>query len=261
MAAGGLGQDGGVAHHQVGALAEQALDPVVLGVDLLALVEHVGDVDRRLGDGEGQLEQHRHPALHVAGRPVPRGRRPRCGPARCRWPGRCRCGRRAPAAGPARGRCGPPGCRPPGRPSSHGTPASRASRSSVIGPSRCGSPTGCRPARRCSATRSVTGRGAHDAAGHAVLAEEALEVGLVVAGALGQVLDHQRAREAELAAGERAGPGGGDHHAPRRDDAAAELLAGLGVDHRDGVGQDERRRRARALARPAPPARPCTGCR
>ena len=34
---------------------------------LLARIEHVGEVDGRFGDGAGELEHRRQPALHVAG--------------------------------------------------------------------------------------------------------------------------------------------------------------------------------------------------
>ncbi len=63
---GRLGQQGGVAFDQVGALPEEALDAVEAGVDLLALVEDIGGVDDRLGDGAGQFDQDGHAALHVA---------------------------------------------------------------------------------------------------------------------------------------------------------------------------------------------------
>ena len=63
---GGLGQQGGVGRQQVGSLPEEPFDAVEPGVDLLALVEHVGGVHHRLGDGAGQLGQDGDAALHVA---------------------------------------------------------------------------------------------------------------------------------------------------------------------------------------------------
>ena len=46
-------------------------EAVVLGRDLLARVEDVGHVDGRFGDGLGQREHHRQPALHVGAAEAP----------------------------------------------------------------------------------------------------------------------------------------------------------------------------------------------
>ena len=53
-------------------------EPVVDGRDLLPCVEHVGDVDDRLGDGAGELQHHREPTLHVAGTKAFERRRRSC---------------------------------------------------------------------------------------------------------------------------------------------------------------------------------------
>ena len=118
-----------------GRSAEQALEAVVPAVDLLALVEDVGDVDRRARPrSRASSSSTATPALHVGTTPGPTARRPRCGPARCRWRAPCRCGRPAPGAAAGRARCGPPGCRPTRSTSSHGTARRRASRWSVMAP-------------------------------------------------------------------------------------------------------------------------------
>ena len=64
--AGGLGEDGRVARHEVGALGEEAVDPVEARVDLLTLVEDVGHVDRGRAHRASELGQHGHARLHVA---------------------------------------------------------------------------------------------------------------------------------------------------------------------------------------------------
>ena len=66
--AGGLTQDGGVARQQVGPELEQAGQPVVLSGHFLAAVQDVGQIDRGVGHGRGQLEHHRQARFHV-GRP------------------------------------------------------------------------------------------------------------------------------------------------------------------------------------------------
>jgi hypothetical protein len=54
-----------VAGQQVGAGPAQPQQPVALGLDLLALVEDVGDVTARRGEVRGQPELDRDPRLHV----------------------------------------------------------------------------------------------------------------------------------------------------------------------------------------------------
>src|SRR3954469_2810102 len=95
-----------------------------------------------------------------------------------------------------------------------------------------------------SARRSVIGALGRET----VVAQRVVQLGLVVALALGQALDDEHARQTELAARERPWPRGGDGDAPRRHDAAADLLARLGVDDRDRVAQDHARAEHRARA-------------
>ena len=61
----GLGEDGSVALEQVWPFAEEALDAVVAGRHLLALVEDVRDRECRPFDGARQLGKHGHARLHV----------------------------------------------------------------------------------------------------------------------------------------------------------------------------------------------------
>ena len=63
---GRLHEDREVAGEQLGTLAGEPAEPVELRSDLLALVEHVGDVADGLGDRRGHHERDRHAALHVA---------------------------------------------------------------------------------------------------------------------------------------------------------------------------------------------------
>src|SRR5690606_8141170 len=51
----------------VGMVPGEPAQPVPLGVDLLAVVEDVGEVVHRLGEGGGQPQLHRDAALHVGG--------------------------------------------------------------------------------------------------------------------------------------------------------------------------------------------------
>jgi hypothetical protein len=62
---GGLTEHGGVTVEQVGTGGSQCQQPVVLVGDLLAGVEHVGDVHRGLADGGRQLKEDGQPPLHV----------------------------------------------------------------------------------------------------------------------------------------------------------------------------------------------------
>ncbi len=60
-----LTQEGDVTFDEIRALSEQPTEAVVHRVDLLRFVEDVGHVDRRVGDGAGELEHHRDARLHV----------------------------------------------------------------------------------------------------------------------------------------------------------------------------------------------------
>src|SRR5437764_11679935 len=84
------------------------------------------------------------------------------------------------------------------------------------------------------ARRSVTVGSHRDA----VVTEGVVEAGLVVSLPLAEPPDHQHARDEELAARVLPSPGRADGHTPRRDDATADLVARLGVDHRNGRVED-----------------------
>ena len=64
---GGLHQDREVGGEQRGVALAELEQPVVVGLDLLAVVEHEGEVADRLGHRGGQPQDHRVAALHVAG--------------------------------------------------------------------------------------------------------------------------------------------------------------------------------------------------
>ena len=215
--------------------ANSSPQPVVLGRHLLGRVEDVGDVDRRLGDGAGQLEHDGQPALHVRGRRGPTGVAVDAGTARCRSPAPCRCGRPAPGATADRAsvratRLSPTRVDARAR-------ARSAARASMWSASACSSrlTEGMSTSSAVSARRSVTGPAQ---VARAVVAEHVVELGLVVALALGRAglmtSTHGRPNSPP---GNVAGPGGRHRDAPRRDDAPADLLAGLGVDHRDRAGR------------------------
>ena len=67
---------------------------------------------------------------------------------------------------------------------------------------------------------------------------------------LGETLDHQHRGQPELAARERPAPRAGHGHRPGRHLAAAQLLAGGDVDHRDRSGEHRARAQHRARAHP-----------
>ncbi len=71
LAVGGLAEDRDVTVEQLGALLEQLQEPAVRRRDLLAGVEHVGDVDRGGRVTAGELEHHGEPGLHVGGADTP----------------------------------------------------------------------------------------------------------------------------------------------------------------------------------------------
>src|SRR5690606_28163687 len=85
-----------------------------------------------------------------------------------------------------------------------------------------------------------------------VLAQDVVELRLVVALPFLQPLEHQYARQAEGAAGELLLPGAAHGDAPVGDAAPADLLTGLHVDHRHGRRQDRARADDGAPAHPGP---------
>ena len=125
---------------------------------------------------------------------------------------RCRCGRRAAAGGRGRGRCGPPRCRRRGRPSSHGTARRRAS--SEVG-DRALVVADRRDVDQLGGERAAGRSPRHD--GGAVLAQEVVELRLVVALAFGEPLDDEHARAGRT---RRPGTRGVGWPAPRRTTAA-----------------------------------------
>ena len=82
-AVGRFAEQGDVALEQVGPLAEEPPEPVVDRVDLLGLVEDVGDVDGGLRHRAGQLEHHRQRPTSCRTRRSPRACRPRSRSPRC----------------------------------------------------------------------------------------------------------------------------------------------------------------------------------
>src|SRR3954447_14581689 len=102
--------------------------------------------------------------------------------------------------------------------------------------------------RAVAARRFVTGC----SDGDAVAAEDVVELGLVVALALGQALDDEGAREPERAARELPEAGALHDDAPRRHVAAADLVARLAVDDRDRRVQDHARPQHGAAAHTGP---------
>src|SRR5205807_2209576 len=73
-----------------------------------------------------------------------------------------------------------------------------------------------------------------------VLPQHLVQLRLVVANAFFEALDDEHARQAELPALELALARPCHGNAPRGDLPAADLLAGVGVDHRHRLGQDHR---------------------
>ena len=168
-------------------------------VDLLAGVEDVGDVDRRLGDGAGQLEHDGQAGLHVGGAEAVEGVAVDAGAALplplgtvSRWPA-------------STSRLGPPS----------------SVRATTLSPTRLDVEPRHRPQlglevvgdgplvvadRRdvdeLGGERQQIGHRSPGSRGDAVLAEDVVELGLVVALALGEPLDDEHARQPELAAGE-----------------------------------------------------------
>src|ERR1700683_2969691 len=97
--------------------------------------------------------------------------------------------------------------------------------------------------RLTSLTRSGAG---------AVVAQDLVQLSLVVALPLAQALDDEHARHEELSPRVLSPPTGPDGDAPGRHDAARDLLTRLGVDDRDGRIEEA----AGAQHRPLADARP-----
>lgn len=70
-ATGRFTEDRDVGLQPVGQLTLDAAQPVGAGLDLLTVVHHQGDVVARLGDGRGQVQEHRVTGLHVRGAAAP----------------------------------------------------------------------------------------------------------------------------------------------------------------------------------------------
>ena len=131
LAAGGLAEDGDVAGQQVGPVADEVAEAVVLG-RRPPRRRRTRRSRRRRARARPRPARASPPARPSCRRPEP----PQHvavdrGPARCRSPARCRCGRRGPPARRAERGCGRPGWRRPARPRGAGRRRSRASRWSV----------------------------------------------------------------------------------------------------------------------------------
>src|ERR1017187_9248648 len=84
----------------------------------------------------------------------------------------------------------------------------------------------------------------------AMVAEDLVQGGLVVPAALGQPLEHEHARHAELPAGVLPVPGAANADRPRRDLTAGQLTAGFHIDNMRGLGEDQAGAEDRAAADP-----------
>ena len=82
--------------------------------------------------------------------------------------------------------------------------------------------------------------------------QHVVEGRLVVALAGVQALEHEDARQPVLSALEDPRPGGLHGHTPVGYNTSGDLLAGPGVDHRDGAGEDRPGPQYRAVAHPGP---------
>ena len=97
----------------------------------------------------------------------------------------------------------------------------------------------------------------------AVITQDVVELGLVVAFTGLESFDDQDARQTELATGEGLRPRRRHRHAPRRHLTPSELVAGLGVDDGDRPGEDAAGTRGwcrRPLGRPRPRCIDCRSC-
>src|SRR5699024_3716004 len=66
-AGGGFAEHGEVAGEPVRVAAGDAAEAVLDRLDLLVDVVHPGDVHGRVGEGDGDVQRHRHATLHVHG--------------------------------------------------------------------------------------------------------------------------------------------------------------------------------------------------
>ena len=65
MGRGRLTEDGEVGGQPIGVVRSYSPQPVLGGLDFFVVVEDVGDVHDRLGEGGGKLERYRHTTLHI----------------------------------------------------------------------------------------------------------------------------------------------------------------------------------------------------
>ena len=252
-ATGRLAQDGGVGGQQVGPPCPQVEQAVVLPGHLLAGVEAPGEVDRGLVEAPGQVQEDGEAALHVDAPRPPQGVALDAAARRCRPTGgtvsRCPASstrRRPSEVGPGDDVVAHPLDRQPRAQPQRGLdgvghrplvvadrrdPDQRGGQAEQpVGQIAASAPaTGSTPRHR----RSPAGPGSHR---HPVGAQDVVELGLVVALALGQPLSTSTHGQVELATGEVPPTAGLDGHRPRRHVAPAQLVAGLGVDDRDATG-------------------------
>ena len=226
-------------------------EPVVAPLDLLARIEDEGHVDGRRRDGAGQVEKDGQAPLHVHGPESGQGVAVDAVAVVGEGGNRVEVTGEQQTTGPAERGAGHHGVaeavdREMTGVGAVGTPRGRRE------PFPRGSTEGCRPAR-------PSGRGGRSPDGDGssrrelVLAQDGLELRLVVALPGVEALDHQHAGQEELPTGVLAATGGADGHAPRRDRPPADLLTGLGVDDRDRRVEDGPLAENRTLARRAPP--------
>src|ERR1022692_5053068 len=84
----------------------------------------------------------------------------------------------------------------------------------------------------------------------AMVAENVVRGGLVVLAPLGQPLEHEHARHAELPAGVLPVPGAANADRPRRDLTAGQLTAGFHIDNMRGRSEEQAGAEDRAAADP-----------
>ena len=243
-----------------GRCGEQLAQAVVLGGHLLAGVEDVGDVDRRARPpcGPARAARRGRPSCRPTPRPVQHVALD-AGPRVAVGRARCRCGRPAPAA-PVAPELGaghdvvahPVDRQPRARARSAASRWSASAASSRL-------TDGMSTSSAVRASRSVTARPAHAVAPWSRRMSLSLDLSWR-SPSVRRLMTSTQGRP-NSPPGKRAGPGGRDGHAPRRDQAPAELLARLGVDHRDGAGEDGAGAEHGARARPGRPRPRCSGCR
>ena len=253
----GSPEDGGVPGQELRPLLPQLEQAAVGAADLLAGVEAPGDVDRRARarSWPGRASPPGRPSCRTRRRPT--ACRPRAWAPRCRPAGPCRGGRPGPGAAPRPRAVRATTLSPTRSTSSQGQARERVARPGRRAPPRCWLERGDGhqlPGGR--ERRSPIGSGAG-----AVVAQDLVQLRLVVALAFAQPLDDEHARHEELAARVLAPAAGPDGHAPGGHDAAGDLLAGLGVDDRDGRDRGSSPRRGPRPCRSARRRSPCSGCR